>query len=122
MHDYEIQLTSGSAVFRIDGSIAGTLTSNIPSGPLNFHISTFDDYLGNVPVTLDSVQLSGPSLESPVCQVRYTGIPTNRYWLYWSWNLSDWNLHSSSMSSTNGIAVWQDDASTGQKFYRIYGP
>ncbi len=58
MHQYSISVTTTSAVFRIDGALAGTLTSNIPTNSLNFHVSTYDGGAGNVPVQVDSMQLS----------------------------------------------------------------
>ena len=58
MHLYEISVTSTSAVFKVDGSVAGTFTANLPAGTLNFYIDTFDGYAGNVPVYLDSVSLT----------------------------------------------------------------
>jgi hypothetical protein len=58
MHLYEISVTSTSAVFKVDGAVAGTFTANLPAGTLNFYIDTFDGYAGNVPVYLDSVSLS----------------------------------------------------------------
>lgn len=57
MHDYEISVTATSAVFKVDGTVAGTFTQNIPTGALNFHVSTYNSF-GNVPVTLDSLRLS----------------------------------------------------------------
>jgi hypothetical protein len=57
MHDYEITVTPSQATFMIDGVLAGSFSSNIPTGALNIHISTFDDYFGNVPVGLERVSL-----------------------------------------------------------------
>ncbi len=58
MHDYEISVSTTSVVFKVDGIVAGTITTNIPTGALNAYVSTFDGYAGNVPVTLDSLKLT----------------------------------------------------------------
>ncbi len=65
MHQYEISVTTTAAVFRIDGVLAGTITSNIPTNSLNFHVSTYDGGAGNVPVTIDAMQLSLVSGQVP---------------------------------------------------------
>ena len=58
MHDYEISVTTTSVCFKVDGAVAGTFTSNIPTGALKLYVSTFDGGFGNVPVSLDSLSLS----------------------------------------------------------------
>ena len=58
MHDYEISVTTATAVFTVDGVVAGTITNNLPTGALNAYVSTYDGGFGNVPVTLDSMELS----------------------------------------------------------------
>ena len=58
MHDYEISVTPTSAVFKVDGVLAGTFTSNIPTGALNAYVTTYDGGFGNVPVYLDSISLT----------------------------------------------------------------
>ena len=85
-------------------------------------MSTFDGYAGNVPATLDTVQLSAENPDNRVFELTYTAIPTNTYWLYWSWDLVNWNLHSSCRSSSNGVAKWSDQVTPGQKFYKVFGP
>jgi hypothetical protein len=57
MHDYEISVTTTSVCFKVDGEVAGTFTTNIPTGILNVYVSTYDGGLGNVPVNLDSLSL-----------------------------------------------------------------
>jgi len=122
LHDYEIRVHAGSAVFMVDGTTVGTLTNNLPGGALNFHICTHDGYAGNVPATLDSVKMTVSTPASPALEITYTAIPTNTYWLYWSSDLDTWNLHSSAKSSTNGLAVWSGNIYPGQMFYRAFGP
>jgi len=58
MHDYEISVTPTAVVFKVDGDLAGTITSNIPTGALNVYVSTYDGGFGQVPVWLDSLSLS----------------------------------------------------------------
>jgi hypothetical protein len=58
MHDYEISVTTTSVCFKVDGADAGTFTSNIPTGPLNVHVSTSDGGAGNVPVTIENLSLA----------------------------------------------------------------
>ncbi|MBI5770408.1 MAG: immunoglobulin domain-containing protein [Verrucomicrobia bacterium] len=59
MHDYEITVTTASVVFRVDGVVAGTITTNIPTGVLNVYVSSDDGGgVGNVPVTIDSLSLT----------------------------------------------------------------
>jgi hypothetical protein len=58
MHDYEISVTATSVCFKVDGAVAGTFTSNLPTGALNVHVSTSDGGAGNVPVTIDSLSLA----------------------------------------------------------------
>ncbi|MFA7345289.1 MAG: leucine-rich repeat protein [Terrimicrobiaceae bacterium] len=58
LHDYEISVTPAEVSFKVDGAVAGTFTSNIPTGALNAYVSTFDGYAGQVPVSLDSLSLS----------------------------------------------------------------
>jgi hypothetical protein len=58
MHDYQISVTTTSAVFTVDGALAGTFTTNIPTGVLNFHVCAYYSGGGNVAVIPDSVSLS----------------------------------------------------------------
>jgi len=63
-HNYEISVTTTSVWFKVDGTLAGTVTANIPTGALNVYIDSYDGGgVGNVPVTIDSVSLS---LTNPV--------------------------------------------------------
>jgi len=41
-HDYEISVTTTSVVFKVDGVVAGTFTTNIPTGVLNVYVSSDD--------------------------------------------------------------------------------
>jgi alpha-tubulin suppressor-like RCC1 family protein len=59
MHDYEITVTTTSVVFKVDGVVAGTFTSNIPTGVLNVYVDTDDGGgVGNVPVSIESLSLT----------------------------------------------------------------
>ncbi|NUQ65530.1 MAG: immunoglobulin domain-containing protein, partial [Pirellulales bacterium] len=59
MHDYEIVVTATAVTFKLDGVALGTITTNIPTGPLNVFVSTDDGGgVGNVPVTIESVRLT----------------------------------------------------------------
>jgi hypothetical protein len=58
MHDYEISVTPAAVTFKVDGVVAGTFTSNIPTGALNFYAHTYDGGAGNVPIFLDSMSLT----------------------------------------------------------------
>jgi len=64
MHDYQISVTTTSVWFKVDGTLAGTITANLPTGALNVYVDSYDGGgVGNVPVTMDSVSLS---LTNPV--------------------------------------------------------
>jgi hypothetical protein len=59
MHDYEISVSTTSIVFKVDGVVAGTFTTNIPTGVLNVYVSTDDGGgVGNVPVSIESLSLT----------------------------------------------------------------
>ncbi len=58
MHNYEITLLPGMAVFSVDGGIAAAFSTDVPDGPLNVHVATSDGGAGNVPVTIDHVSYS----------------------------------------------------------------
>jgi len=69
-HDYEIQVTPGAATFILNETVLGKLTNNLPTGPLNFHVTTHDGYAGNVPVTLDNVRLNTEILTRLLDRIR----------------------------------------------------
>ncbi len=52
----------------------------------------------------------------------YTGIPTNNYGFYFSFDLNDWYLLNVSKTSTNGLVRFYDSTECGTCFYRVYGP
>lgn len=58
MNDYEITVTASTAVFRVNGELAGTLTGPPPSGALNVYFSTSDGGAGNVPMTVERLSLA----------------------------------------------------------------
>jgi hypothetical protein len=59
LHDYEISVTTTSAVFKVDGTVAGTFTTNIPTGVLNVYVDSWDGGgVGNVPIAIASLSLS----------------------------------------------------------------
>ena len=66
-HDYEITVSPGSAAFKVDGTTAATLATNLPSGALNAHFAT-TTHVGNVPIALESlsflVQSPPPAITS----------------------------------------------------------
>jgi len=58
-HDYEITVTTTSAVFKVDGIVAGTFTNSIPTGALNVYADSWDGGgTGNVPIGIASLSLS----------------------------------------------------------------
>jgi hypothetical protein len=83
-HDYQISVTTTSAVFKIDGTTAATITSNIPTGTLNLYIDSYDGGgVGNVPVSIDSatLTLNTPPITPPQIATGGSGfgIQTNRF-------------------------------------------
>jgi len=58
MHDYEIAVTTTSIVFKVDGIVTGTFTTNLPAGALKAYVSTYDGGFGNVPVSIESLSLT----------------------------------------------------------------
>jgi hypothetical protein len=84
-HDYQISVTTTSVVFIIDGTTAGTITANIPTGVLNVYVDSNDGGgVGNVPVSVDSVALTLNS-PTPATPPKITtggtrfGVQTNRF-------------------------------------------
>ena len=61
-HDYEIIVTPASAVFKVDGTTAATLTTHLPSGPLNAYFTSTSGIGSNLPIALESLWFS---IESP---------------------------------------------------------
>jgi hypothetical protein len=62
------------------------------------------------------------SLTNNLASFTYTGIPTNYYGFYVSDHLTNWNLLSVHMTSTNGRVQFLDGIDSGTRFYRAYGP
>ena len=59
LHDYEIAVTTTGAVFKVDGTVAGTFNANIPTGVLNVYADSWDGGgTGNVPIGIASLTLS----------------------------------------------------------------
>lgn len=77
MHQYEIAVTTTSAVFRVDGALAATITDNLPTGSLNYFVSTYDGGFGNVPVSLDDVQLSLSNAVTAIAPTAATASASN---------------------------------------------
>jgi hypothetical protein len=46
----------------------------------------------------------------------------NRHWSLLIVASQSWHLHSSSRSSTNGVATWFDTLAPGRRFYKVFGP
>lgn len=58
MHVYEISVTTTGAVFKVDGTLAGTITQNIPTGALGVYADSYYAGSGNVPAYVDNVMLT----------------------------------------------------------------
>ena len=83
-HDYQISVTPTGAVFKIDGTTAGTITANIPTGVLSLYVDSYDGGgVGNVPVSIDSatLTLNTPPAAPPQIATGGSGfgIQTNRF-------------------------------------------
>jgi hypothetical protein len=61
-------------------------------------------------------------LTNDVATITYTGIPTNNYGFYFSFDLANWYLLGVRKTSTNGLAEILDGVDSGARYYRAYGP
>ena len=58
MHDYEIAVSPTAVTFKVDGAVAGTFTTNIPTGVLNVYVHTYNGGFGQVPISIDNLSLT----------------------------------------------------------------